>query len=562
VGRKTGRLHFTRGDERRSVRFRRGHIVHAETNVEADHLGHVLVRLGKLAPEDLARADGRATAEKKRLGTALVELGILDRTALDDALALHVREILLRVFGWSDGRYAFDEEEEGPPDEESTLKLSTGEMILEAVRRVQDPDVVRYALGDIDRVLMLSTDPLLRFQKITLTPVDGYLLSRVDGTLSAREVIELAPVDTEEAQRSLFGLLCTGIAEYSPGPPKARPKRQRTLRFRFGGGSAPASAAAAAEPARARAAAPPASPPPPPAAPAQPPVEDEKAQKTRERRREVQETFEALQTKNHFEILGIPRASNEAQVKDAYFKLARRFHPDTHHDAALADLADQIEAVFIRLGEAYETLKNPRTRAAYEERLGPSRTAPPKAAPAPPAAVQPAPSPPAAQPQVPTPPAAPPPATEPPPETQTDPRLIEEALRAADKRYAEEKFWDVIQLLEPYAEQAKGRQLVRLHMLLGKAYLKNPKWVKRGEEELQKAVQLDPRNADAYFELALVYKAGGLKSRASSMLRKVVELRPDHEQAQSELAALVANEPPPPTDAPRGGLLKKLFGKS
>ena len=39
----------------------------------------------------------------------------------------------------------------------------------------------------MDRILSLSTDPLLRFQAITLTPSDGYVLSRIDGTLSARE---------------------------------------------------------------------------------------------------------------------------------------------------------------------------------------------------------------------------------------------------------------------------------------------------------------------------------------------------------------------------------------
>ena len=65
-------------------------------------------------------------------------------------------------------------------------------MILEAVHGIQDPDVIRYALGDIDRVLALSTDPLLRFQNITLTPTDGFVLSRVDGTLSAREITQLA----------------------------------------------------------------------------------------------------------------------------------------------------------------------------------------------------------------------------------------------------------------------------------------------------------------------------------------------------------------------------------
>ena len=40
---------------------------------------------------------------------------------------------------------------------------------------------MRYALGDIDRVLALSSDPLLRFQKLTLSPTDGFVLSRIDG---------------------------------------------------------------------------------------------------------------------------------------------------------------------------------------------------------------------------------------------------------------------------------------------------------------------------------------------------------------------------------------------
>ncbi len=65
----------------------------------------------------------------------------------------------------------------------------------------------------------------------------------------------------------------------------------------------------------------------------------------------------------------IPRTANETQVKEAYFRLAKRFHPDVHHDAALTDLRDKLEAVFIRLGQAYEVLRNPRTRASYEETL-------------------------------------------------------------------------------------------------------------------------------------------------------------------------------------------------
>ncbi len=225
VGRKSGLLHFTRGEERRSVRFHKGNIVHADTNVKEERLGETLVRQGLLSAADLKRATGFVLRDKKRLGVVLQELGILNKDQLDDALALHAREILLKVFSWAEGDYAFEEEDpEAPVEHDTTLKVSTGEMILEAVRRVEDPDVVRFALGNIDRILGLSTDPLLRFQKVTLSPADGYVLSRVDGGSSAREIIQLNPAPAEETMKSLFGLLCTGILEYLDLPPKTPPK--------------------------------------------------------------------------------------------------------------------------------------------------------------------------------------------------------------------------------------------------------------------------------------------------------------------------------------------------
>jgi curved DNA-binding protein CbpA len=581
VGRRTGMLNVTKGQERRSIRFQRGHIVHAESDRPEDHLGETLVRLGLLAPAQLERATAEVRASGRRLGAVLVEQGVLSAEQLDDALAIHVREILLRLFTWTEGDYAFADEPEAPQPA-APSKLSTGEMILEAVRSVEDPGVVRYALGDTDRVLGLSSDPLLRFQKIALTPVDGFLLSRIDGTLSAREVIEMAPVSQEDAERSLFGLLCTGIAEYLQVPPKQRrPTLKEKLTGRFKrldlGGQKQSPPASGAAPSGKPPAAPPPSTPQPtqspdgkrrltvrferlfaeealkasaqagaasaaPAAPTAPAVE--------ERRKEIETLHAGLKSMNHFEVLGIPRASTEKQVKEAYFRLARLYHPDTQHDPALADLAGSIEAIFIRLGQAYETLRNTRSRGSYEERLGPSRTPLATASAAPQQPTQGASgsapqAPPAAQPA----PAGPPP----PP----DRRAIDEALRTAEKRIAEEKYWEAIQLVEPLLEHLQGRMLARARLVLARCYAKNPNWVKRAEEELQKVVQLDAANADAYLMLARIYAGQRLKSRATSMARKVLELQPEHQDAAALLAEL---SPEPPPDAPAGGgLLKKLF---
>jgi tetratricopeptide (TPR) repeat protein len=516
VGRKTGLLAFVRGEERRSVRIRGGHIVTADTTVREDRMGEVLVRHGVLPAAELKRAVGFSLRDNKLLGVVLMELGLLDERGLERALEMHVRAVLSGVFSWQEGSYEFVEETEAAEKAgDVTLRVSTGDLILEATRSVQDTDVVRYNLGDIDRVLGLSNDPLLRFQRIGLTPVDGYVLSRVDGTLSAREVMQLIPLPPEEVQRSLFGLLSTGVVEYlldlppKPAPPPApRPPARRR---------APAKRpAAATRPGPAPAASPEAS----TVAVGPSPVDT--------RRIEIQEAFEGLQSRTHYEVLGIARDATESQVKEAYFRLAKRFHPDVHHDEALHDLRDKLEAVFLRLGDAYEVLRNPRIRLSYERQLGPL----------------------AGQERTGVTPAG-----------QDDPealaRQAEEAIRRAARSVAEERNWEAIQLLETSIGRVDGALKQEGRVLLARAYSKNPNWVKQGEELLQTVIREDPMNVDAHFHLAAIYRAGGLKSRAQAMLRRVLELEPGHEEARLQLEALGVEQPPLPSAEP--GLFKKLL---
>lgn len=525
VGRKTGFLHFSRGNERRSVYFAGGSLVHGDTNVREERLGETLVRQGLLTEADLKRATGFMLRDKKRLGAVLVELGVLDADRLDDALAVHVRELLLQVLKWSEGEYEFEAKEAAGLEPGFALKLSTGEVILEAVRRIEDRDVIRYALGDIDRVLGLSTDPLLRFQKITLSPADGYILSRIDGTLSAREVMQVIPMVPEDTIKGLFGLLCTGIIEYLPLPPKTPMPEFR-----------PAPKPLPPEPLRE--AVPSVQPPPAPAPVVKaPPSVSALTPEQDARRKEVVETFEGLGAKNHFEALGISRTSGEAQVKEAYFKLARRFHPDTHHDPALADLRDKIEAIFIRLGEAYEVLRDRNRRSAYESDMVARLPRPARgAAPAPEAAAMTV-------------------------DPEYEAKNAEEALRRAERLFAQEKYWDSIQLIEPALASLKGKLHQRGRVLLARNYLKNPKWLKRAEEQLLAVVREDASNVDAHFLLAGIYKTSGLRTRAFHEYRRALELKPDHEEARAAIMEVVPEESGE-EDKMGSGLLKKLFGKS
>lgn len=66
--------------------------------------------------------------------------------------------------------------------------------------------------------------------------------------------------------------------------------------------------------------------------------------------------------KDYYATLGISRDANPDAVKRAYRKLARKYHPDVSKEA-------DAEARFKEVGEAYEVLKDPEKRAAYD-RLG------------------------------------------------------------------------------------------------------------------------------------------------------------------------------------------------
>ncbi len=68
-----------------------------------------------------------------------------------------------------------------------------------------------------------------------------------------------------------------------------------------------------------------------------------------------------MQFKDYYEILGVDKKATQGDIKRAYRKLARKYHPD------VSDVPDA-EEKFKQLGEAYEVLKDPEKRAAYDQR--------------------------------------------------------------------------------------------------------------------------------------------------------------------------------------------------
>ena len=67
-----------------------------------------------------------------------------------------------------------------------------------------------------------------------------------------------------------------------------------------------------------------------------------------------------MEYKDYYDIMGVKRDAKQDEIKRAYRKLARKYHPDVSKEAGA-------EEKFKEVGEAYEVLKDPEKRAAYDQ---------------------------------------------------------------------------------------------------------------------------------------------------------------------------------------------------
>ena len=75
-----------------------------------------------------------------------------------------------------------------------------------------------------------------------------------------------------------------------------------------------------------------------------------------------------------YEILGVPRTASEAEIRHAFWELAKKYHPDTHPGS------DDAARRFVEVSGAAETLLDSKLRARYDETHGPAAAASPAAA--------------------------------------------------------------------------------------------------------------------------------------------------------------------------------------
>ena len=66
--------------------------------------------------------------------------------------------------------------------------------------------------------------------------------------------------------------------------------------------------------------------------------------------------------RDSYEVLGVEKTATDEELKKAYRKLAKKYHPDANPDNK-----KEAEEKFKEVSEAYETLSNPQKRKMYDQ---------------------------------------------------------------------------------------------------------------------------------------------------------------------------------------------------
>ncbi|HZE98850.1 MAG TPA: DUF4388 domain-containing protein [Planctomycetota bacterium] len=180
-------------------------------------LGEILVRTGRITPEELDALLVEQRAAGRRLGELVVERGIVDRDSLDYALREQVAEEIYDLFTWTGSVFVFDTDRRGieglkaMPLADVTLDLNVVSLMLEAARRVDELRQIQAVIPDQRLVAQqLELPARLDDPSLDRSAVEE-VLPLVDGVRTIGEVIESSFYPQFTVLRTLYGLSRQGV---------------------------------------------------------------------------------------------------------------------------------------------------------------------------------------------------------------------------------------------------------------------------------------------------------------------------------------------------------------
>ena len=465
TGKRTGTAIFSRDAELKKVFFKDGDILFASSNLKEDRLGEFLLRTGKISQAQFDKASEIVTKTSKKLGAVLFEEGALTSHELVSQVKLQVKEIILKLFMWRDGRFQFD----GTPlpvSEIIPLHISTGDLIIAGVRDI-DWKIVRKSLSLLKTIIRPASDPSLLFQNAHLEQDQLEVFSLIDGSKSIEELCGISGIGDFNTLRAIYILLALRMAETGEIRVEAEKKfAQEVVRETISSRELHAEQPAVA------------------------------ATVTKEM---IQQAYENRELKNHYEMLGVDKNASVQEIRRAYFRCAKLYHPDRHFDPEMNDVKEKLETLFSRIHDAYETLSSESERDNYNLSLAEKKK----------------------------------PGTHSGQGKRSNPEAAADQFSEGLKQFQALNYWGAEESFQWAMRLEPGNVEYVFH--LGLTLSRIPQRGREAEEFLVKAVEMAPSNVAYYLELGNFYMKNGLRAKALTVFQNALQYDPTSDKIKASI---------------------------
>ena len=331
------------------VYFEAGRVVAAVSNLRALRLTEIMLKSGVLDAPRLFAVAGESASDDE-VASRLLSAGLLEESALRKARERQTAEVLRDALRRHEGAWSFDPRVRLSGERHTCANVS--QLLVEGARELAR-ELISRRMGDDGETLTPAPDALEKLEAscMRLSPAEGFVLSRVYEPTNLRYVIAVSGLPEDETRRAVYALALGGLI--------MRVRWPRALPAHISHQTARPAPAVAAEPTKAEA-----------TTTGEPEVQEANTPAAEADPRElIEELLSLARGESHYALLGVGHSSTAADIKRAYYSLARRFHPDLLRRAATSDEQQRIDAAFAKIAQAYDVLKDSKLRASYDLKL-------------------------------------------------------------------------------------------------------------------------------------------------------------------------------------------------
>jgi tetratricopeptide (TPR) repeat protein len=385
-------------------------------------------------------------------------------------------EVVAALFKWDSGEYEMEEAEIDPAPFSPDVLSSVGH-ILHGIAGIPEFHRIREILMRIEAGLKWNEAQYLPVESLAFGPLEGFVISRVDGRTSLSEICALSPPNEEDRTcRFLYGLLVLGIVAWDP------PVNGNLFRFHQLAGEI---------------------------------LEKEKKQKEEIER--IHAFFQRVTKGSPFQILGIQENDPLEMAEAASRRLREEFDPDNFSEPVRVQQKEELDLIDAKILESFLSFQQIKTSQARKRSGGGGGEGTPLTG--------------AGQRRELS-------KTDTQAQQEQRAHLADQFYQRARESQIMGDFHSAIDFCQNAIRN--NPSIASYYALLAACQLKNPdyRWQKRAEENMQTAIELDPWTPGHYVSLAQFYIAHGMKKKARRLLEKALEIQANHPAALEELRRL------------------------